>query len=300
MMRAKISNKCTINTVLTIEARYIAALSLFCGNSDDQECFGGICFEIRQVESRLVATNGHMLAVARIQQKPENFIFPILDVVVPVDLFKSVTPSGSVKIEIVDQLVRLSKDGDEILSHYYPVNISYDGTTISGNSLETPFPNWRQVIPKKVSGKIAQFNPHYIGMLGKVQEILSADSDAVWVGIGHNGKGPALVEFSDRNFIAVIMPTTSQLPRPKGRSLRERARLTRESGSQPATFATGRSDPLRDASSVPDPGRWGSCWRKAKRRRFPPHPKGWSRLQTFPRGDGQKCPRHQARKGIGV
>ncbi len=29
-----------------------------------------------------------------------------------------------------------------------------------------------------------------------------------------------------------------------------------------------------------------SCWRKVKRRRFPLLPKGRSRLQTFPRGDG--------------
>jgi len=62
----------------------------------------------------------------------------------------------------------------------------------------------------------------------------------------------------------------SQLPRPEGRSLFttpaprpefwEQAGLTRESGSQSATSATGRQDPLRDASSVPDTGRWGSCW----------------------------------------
>lgn len=213
-MKAKVPNKkkCDINTTLTVEARYIAALSLFCGNPDDHECFSGICFEIRQAESRLVATNGHMLAVARIQQKPENFFFPILDMIVPVHLFKSVTPSGSVKIEIGDQLVRFSKDGAEILSHYYQVTVTYDGITISGNSLDTPSPKWRKVIPKKVSGELAQFNPNYIGMLGKVQETLEADSDATCVGIGHNGKGPALVEFSDRNFIAVVMPTSREPP----------------------------------------------------------------------------------------
>ncbi|OCX68841.1 hypothetical protein [Acidithiobacillus thiooxidans] len=48
-----------------------------------------------------------------------------------------------------------------------------------------------------------------------------------------------------------------QLPRPEGRSLQgsTQARLTRESGNQPATFVTGRQDPLRDASLVPDTGR---------------------------------------------
>ena len=61
------------------------------------------------------------------------------------------------------------------------------------------------------------------------------------------------------------MLNTCQLPRPEGRSLFttpaqrpelwEQAGLTRKSGIQPATLATGRQDPLRDASSVPDTGR---------------------------------------------
>jgi DNA polymerase-3 subunit beta len=212
-MKAKVTKKkCGTNTTLTVEARYIAALSLFCGNTDDHECFGGICFEIMQNESRLVATNGHMLAVARIQQKPENFFFPILGMIVPIHLFKSVTANGIVQIEIGDQLVKFGKDGSEILSYHYPVTVTYDGTTISGNSIDTPSPNWRKVIPKKVSGEIAQFNPNYIGLLGKAQETLREDYDSSWVGIGHNGKGPALVEFSDRNFIAVVMPTTKENP----------------------------------------------------------------------------------------
>ena len=81
--------------------------------------------------------------------------------------------------------------------------------------------------------------------------------------------------------------TWSQLPRPEGRSLQgsKQAWLTRESGNQSAPFATGRSDAPANASSVRRSARWGSCWRKGKRRRFQPSPKGESRLQTFPRGD---------------
>jgi len=210
--RSAATRKRTTNTTLTVEARYIAALSLFCGKPEDHECFGGICFEIGQHESRLIATNGHILAVARVQQKPENFIFPILDMVVPVHLFESVTPNGNVKIEIGEQLVRVGKSSGEILSYYHPVTVTYEGMTISGNSLKTPFPRWERVIPQEVSGQVAQFNPKYIAILGKAQQTLSADGDESRVGIGHNGKGPALVEFSDRNFVAVIMPTIRGTP----------------------------------------------------------------------------------------
>jgi len=211
-MKDKVINRCERKTTLTIDARYIAALSLFCGDAEYREYFGGICFEVGYTESRLVATNGDILAVARIQENTKNFIFPILNMTVPVHLFESIKPSGMVKIEIGEQILRYSSDGTEIMSNHYPVTVTYDGLTISGNSLDTPFPNWRKVVPKKVSGEIAQFNPNYIGMLGKVQEILNPDVDATFVGIGHNGKGPALVEFSDRNFIAVVMPTTHEAP----------------------------------------------------------------------------------------
>ena len=40
--------------------------------------------------------------------------------------------------------------------------------------------------------------------------------------------------------VQTSMQVGGQLPRPKGRSLWEQAGLTRESGIQPATFATGR------------------------------------------------------------
>ena len=82
----------------------------------------------------------------------------------------------------------------------------------------------------------------------------------------------------------------------------QKARLTRESGIQPAPSATGRYDPLRDASSVPDTGRRRSRCGKVKPRRFPPHPRGWSRLLTFPRGEApqgacHKCPYGQRQPG---
>ena len=71
--------------------------------------------------------------------------------------------------------------------------------------VDATFPDIGHVVPREVSGAVAQFNPAYIGDIGKAAKILGQK-----MRIGHNGYGPALVTFGNMcNAFAVLMPMTS-------------------------------------------------------------------------------------------
>jgi hypothetical protein len=118
-----------------------------------------------------------------------------------------------VEITIGDLETKDNGKGEQVpVSQSRPVTLTYAGMSMSGKTIDGEFPKWRNVIPTKVFGKAAQFDPHYIGLLSKAWVILHGNKGHRRVGIGHNGEGTALIDLGNDNFFGIIMPMRLDAP----------------------------------------------------------------------------------------
>jgi len=141
----------------------------------------------------LVATNGHMLAVFRIEAGVENPPFP-----------KSLS-------FIMPREMALLFDA----SMFRAADISYDDEaktiraklldyTIEFKAIEGKYPDWRKVISKVASGVPAQYQPRYLNKFSKLSGLIG---DPGIILIGYNGDKGGLIAFPDHpDFIGYIMP----------------------------------------------------------------------------------------------
>jgi DNA polymerase-3 subunit beta len=197
---------------ITVPAEHIAVLKLFAANNDVRYYLNGINLEIGRTESRLVATNGHMLGCFRIESEQPGVYEPLTNVIIPNDLLKAVKDKGRVEITIGPTETEMKKDEPMPVSQSRPVTLTYAGMSMSGKTIDGEFPKWRNTIPTKVSGEAAQFDPHYIGMLSKAWIIMHGNKGHRCVGIGHNGDGAALIDMDNANFVGLIMPMRLDAP----------------------------------------------------------------------------------------
>lgn len=132
----------------------------------------------------LVATDGHRLFAARIHGIEGTL--PAEGVIIPRDTIKKALTGynkNTPTITLDDKTL-----GDTLCTFI-------DGT----------FPAWERVVPKEVSGSTAQYNPTYVGDMGKIAKLVGANKG--YPHIWHNGDGPALVSFFPReDCFAVLMP----------------------------------------------------------------------------------------------
>ena len=192
---------------LTVRAEVIAMLKLFAPNKDVHHCLTGINLEIGRKETCLVASNGAMLGCYRIESEQPDADAPLTNIIIPNDLLKPIKSTGLVEITIGERETKDNGESEEVpVSNVRPVTITYAGLSISGKTLDGEYPDFRRVIPAKVSGQPAQFDPRLIATLAKAWSILHGSHSPHCVGIGHNGNDGALISLGDDNFVGVIMP----------------------------------------------------------------------------------------------
>ena len=195
---------------LTVRAEIIAVLKLFASDKDVRFYLNGIALEIGATESRLVATNGLMLGCFRIVSEQPEVAAPLTNIIIPNDLLKSIKPSGMVEIAIGDLETKDNGKGEQVpVSNSRPITLTYASVSISGKTMDGTFPDFRRVIPSKVSGQPAQFDPRFTGTLAKAWSIIHGGKGPHLVGIGFNGTDGALIDLAYEDFTGVIMPLRS-------------------------------------------------------------------------------------------
>jgi hypothetical protein len=86
------------------------------------------------------------------------------------------------------------------------VDINYGTLSVHGELMVHVFPSLRNVIPKVVTGKPAQFDFRLLARLEKARTILRGKNDGSVV-LGYNGEdGPSIVSLGEENFSGLIMP----------------------------------------------------------------------------------------------
>lgn len=192
---------------ITVPARYIAALKLFAAYSGHRNYPKGINLEIGRYESRLVATNGVILGCFRVIGDQPDVTEPLRDIIIPNELVRPIRSYGHVEITIGPIDTNQNDDGDAAtVSRARPITLAYGWRKMKGKTLDGGFPDYRRVIPSKVSGDPAQFNPYDVGTLSKAYIALHGARKQPLFCIGFNGTKAALIDLDDPNFVGVISP----------------------------------------------------------------------------------------------
>lgn len=143
-----------INTL--IEASTLKAILLFAAKNDVRHCLNGVYFETTSTGTYAVASNGHAIAVAKIDETQGRESCSIL-----------------VHRDIVENVLKSTKHGisiNQIASDKVEV-VTINGTMIVP-TMSDSFPDWRRVIKAPQTGELAYFNPEYLALVNKAGQII--------------------------------------------------------------------------------------------------------------------------------
>ena len=149
---------------------------------------------------KMVSTDGHRVFLACID--------------------KAQLPPVTVPNELLDQLAKIAKANIKKVFHDTTVDLAIDGdrltftvgaATVSGLAIDGRYPDYMRVIPRQVSGELAQYNTKYIVDATKALRIAlhKPKTDFPFM---HNGDGCGVMSTTDHNgkpLIIGIMPLRS-------------------------------------------------------------------------------------------
>ncbi|PRE78333.1 hypothetical protein [Burkholderia gladioli] len=186
-----------------IDANELKAVRVFAAKEDIHRYLSGVLVQATARETRIVGTDGSILGIFDREHENEGITFE--EFIIPVDAIDTLKPDAKL-------LVRVVIDGDQ-----YRIQ-QYDDRAFTFKPVEGRFPDYRRVIPVKVSGEAAQFNSEWLTKANKAQAIIAKGQSAhIWP----NGPdGTALFGlYNAGRFIGVIMPRrftekSPQMPEP--------------------------------------------------------------------------------------
>ena len=168
-------------TLLTVPANVLRALLVFAANEDVRFYLNGIYAECGPAGARLVATDGHIMAVYKIEGE-----FAPASCILPRDLveagLRGTKKPDSVRLKIGAQCGVGQLAAPAIPGNYAP---------------------WRKVIPATTSGEFAHFDFELLARIDKAAKLLGVKHSPV---LAYNDDGPAPVNMGYPNFFAVVMP----------------------------------------------------------------------------------------------
>ena len=180
--------------MITISKTALKAVSRFASKSDIRYYFVGVLVEANETETRLVATDGHTMLVHRTPAENTHCWTGI----VPLDTVQAILKHKTAS-KRVDVPIELHETASQ-----HELRIDYSGQAFIFRPVDGQFPDYRRVIPQKITGKPACYQPEY---LQRVQDAASDLGNAKEGGfsMGYNGNNAAVCRIND-NCLAVIMP----------------------------------------------------------------------------------------------
>lgn len=170
---------------VSIVRRNLLAVAVAAAVQDVRCYLKSVLVEISATETRLVATDGAILAAIR--TSAENETTEPFSFMIPVETISRVKSSGSDVISLEIEKDRYALDG------------------VAFSPVDGKFPDYRRVIPKYVNGEPSFFDPELVARFAKIGKTLKAKG-STW--IRQNGKNDAAVVLISgfEDFIGVLMP----------------------------------------------------------------------------------------------
>ncbi|CAB4147830.1 DNA polymerase III, beta chain, central [uncultured Caudovirales phage] len=178
---------------LIIRKAHIQAVMLFAGKKDIRYYLNGACIDTGEHGAHLVATDGHTMAIACISTAP----LPVGQIIIPRAMLDGIKSSKKDHAVIVT-----FDDAPENDVKNRKITINNDGIESSMEELDGRYPDYRRVIPKTLSGEVAQFQIEYLMRGQKAAEILGGKLCEVL----HNGSNTAVLSTHQDDFLAIVMP----------------------------------------------------------------------------------------------
>jgi DNA polymerase-3 subunit beta len=190
---------------ITIRTAIFAAVSQFRGIDDIRYYLNGVYLETGAHGARLVGCDGHQLAVAKLEGE-----YPASSIILPGSLVATIKSKAKgaqqVTLEFNEGHQQFKKKGNaEGVFVPRDITLMSGEITTTAKELDGKFPDYRRVVPSKVDGKTAQFDPRLTNRLDKACTILGYKS---FVGIAYNGNSSGL-SVIDEGFVVVTMPFKS-------------------------------------------------------------------------------------------
>ncbi len=183
---------------LTIKTNELKALLLCAAKNDVRYYLNGVHFESTPGGIIAASTDGHRLLCVNLPNEQAEGV----KCLIPRALIEAAVKT---KAQVIDVMI----DGQQ-------VTLSSAGQNVSGSLTEGVFPDFRRVIPEKVSGiQGNEFNNEYLVDFDKIGKLINGGKASVL----QNDVGmSALVRFGNPDVIGVIMPFRHEAP--KGTVLR--------------------------------------------------------------------------------
>lgn len=195
MNTAETSNHKSVSVKATVAQ--VRAVMLFAGKNNPRYYLNGLFIERRKGTLRLIASDGHTLAVLVLDRDGG----PDFSAIAPRGLFDNLPKSKQDQ----DNLVTLNLEKVDDPSEPYTITVQYSGKNMKTSTINEAFPDYRSVFPAgEPSGEVAQFNPQLLGRCQKAVDLLGSKGFYVH----HNGPNKAAIVTTSKcpDFVALVMP----------------------------------------------------------------------------------------------
>ena len=177
----------------------IKAISHLSAAKDIRFYLNGILVEATKTHTTLVATDGQILGVYKNEEEneiPENLKYQFI---LPNDALKNLKPSI-----IKGELISLEFEPDEN-SKVNTVIIKSVLITLTTQTIDAKFPDFRRVLPRETSNEAGHYNPELLAKFIKVAKEFGKKPGNI--NLHQNGTSAAALTINDiPNFLGVVMP----------------------------------------------------------------------------------------------
>lgn len=178
-----------------ITAKQVCVLLQFAAKRDVRDYLNAICIQTDGPKGYAVATNGAIMGVFNLHfQRPVEKC----EIIIPRDLFENVksTSSGAIVGISIEETSPSSPRN---------VTVRQGNSQWQGMTYSRAYPNWRRVIPEKVSGEPANLSVAVYEKLCKAANLVQGTKEPCFI-LGQNGTGASIVRLQVDDFIGVVIP----------------------------------------------------------------------------------------------
>ena len=186
---------------VTIPVSHLLAVAAQAAKDDVRFYLNGVLIEVEDGGVMCVATNGHILGAIRGGEANAAGDHKHVDdtqLIVPIEIIRRLKPSK----KFANSAVIITNEAADLWTL-----TSMFADPIHFKMIDGKFPDWRCVIPVRVSNECGQYDPELLALFSKSDTALNPARIFAGVALAQNGTGPAIVSIAHApHYFGIIMP----------------------------------------------------------------------------------------------
>lgn len=191
---------------IELTAAQVGVLLQFAAKNDIRYYLNGVCIQVDGSKGFAIATDDAILGVFRL-----HFPEPLekSEIIIPRDILENAKCTAAGADIVIEICQSKGYDGTQ------EVSAQQGEGQWRGKSRPGQYPDWRRVIPEKVSGEAANLSGIVQEKLIKAAKLIQGNKNPL-VGLGQNGKAASMIDLGHPDFFGVVMPVRLDGPTKKG------------------------------------------------------------------------------------